>query len=365
MNNRQVIDQQLVYIARLQALQPNKPVLVQRPLNGNLELVGKKWLDWHSVFTTEPLLTCSVLSNEIAIDPDLKDWGLLRIEINKLLEYLNRVKIPHLLSWTGGNGVHVEIFFKSDIQIPHDIGNKIKEYGVDVGIIVRTFLTNWLLNHAEVKPETIALDWGKIKWSGQRKGSMIRIFGAKRPDGGVKTLIQEVPETRPKPGMLPLTFPQDIETWDITFLHNEILAAILKEIESKTPEEEDPEISWLTNAIYKAKKEGRITYSGKKNLCIGCQRAMQGAISEGNRDNVASGLIHALRFWKGYTRDATSRAMKQWSKTCKPAFDIKVIEYKINLVYSKPKLDYTPCTFFIRSGLCTGATCKIIKARGA
>lgn len=79
-NNSYIIDQQRVYLSRLQELQPNKPVRAQRPKNGDMNLPGKCWVEWQKTFTTASLLTCSILSNELAIDPDVKDWALLNTE---------------------------------------------------------------------------------------------------------------------------------------------------------------------------------------------------------------------------------------------------------------------------------------------
>lgn len=363
MHIQTVIEQQFLYLARLQEIQGERPVLVQRPQGGDLNLGGKFWYEWRKVGTTAPLLTCSTLNNEIAFDPDLRDWTVLKEEMDKLMAFLNTGKIPYLLSWTGGKGVHLEIFFKKDIEIPEDIAECIRKYQVDVGRIVRMFLCKWILEQAKVNPEAVKMDFGKINWSSASKGSMIRMFGSPRPSGGVKTLIDSIPDAAPHPGALPLVFPDHIDTWSIAFLKDEILKTLQNEIEQRTPEEQPPFVKWMNEQIDKARAEGRIKYTGKSKGCIGLRNALKGGIPEGHRDEVATGIALAMRFWKKDPKEKAMKTLMKWCATCTPHLDFKGrhIDRKVENIYKKPKTEHPPCTFFIKAGLCGGAKCKVIQ----
>lgn len=360
-----IVEQQFLYLARLQEIQGERPVLVQRPQGGDLNLGGKFWYEWRKVGTTAPLLTCSILNNEIAFDPDLRDWTVLKKEMDRLIAFLNTEKIPYFLSWTGGRGVHLQILFKKDIEIPEDMAESIKKYQIDVGKTVRTFLAHQIMEQAKVSPEAVKMDFGKINWSSASKGSMIRIFGCQRPDGGVKTLIKSIPNEQPNPNSLPLIFPEHIEQWSISFLQEEIIEALQTEIEQRTPEEQPAFVKWVNEQIEKARAEGRIKYTGKSRGCIGLRNALKGGVPEGHRDEVATGIAYALRFWKKEPKEKAIKTIQKWCATCVPALDFigRRIDRKIETIYRRQKAEYTPCSFFRKAGLCVG--CKHIKAQSS
>lgn len=329
----------------------------------------KYWVDWHGVFTTQPLLTCSVLTNEIAFDPDVKDWQILKTEIEKLCAFMQSDKKPYFLSWSGGNGLHIETFFDPDIYIPDDIAEGIKKYGIDAGRTVRVYIASHILEQAGVSAEVIQLDDSKIRWATDANGSMIRIFGSQRPDGGMKTLISTIPPERPKPGSLPLVFPDHIETWSLKSMQDGIIEAIRAEIESVKAQGVDPNTfeGWLFAQVEKAKAEGRIksSDSGKKD-CMGLQTALKGGIKKGHRDAVVTGIVNALRFWKKAPIDYTLAAVSKWCGTCTPPLDFRKegIDKKIKAIYAKQRMDNSsPCNFFIEAGLCRGSQCSVLKKR--
>lgn len=363
MHIQSVIEQQFLYLARLQEVQGERPVLVQRPQGGDLNLEGKFWYEWRKVGTTAPLLTCSVLNNEIAFDPDLRDWQALKGEMEKFASFIETERIPSMLSWSGGKGVHLEIFFKKDIEIPAEVAESIRKYQVDVGRTVRTFLAHWILEQAKVSPEAIKLDWGKINWSSVSKGSMIRFFGSQRPTGGVKTLIKSMPDEQPTANTLPLIFPEHIEQWDISHLQDEILEVIESEIGKQKPEEHPPFVQWMNEQIDKARAKGRIKYTKENKGCVGLQKALKGSIPEGHRDEVATGIAYALRFWKKESKEKAVNVIKKWCTTCVPALDFvgRHIDRKIETIYRKQKAEYAPCVFFRKAGLCSG--CKHVKVK--
>ncbi len=59
------------------------------------------------------------------------------------------------------------------------------------------------------------MDWGKINFNVESKGSQVRTFGTMRAPGQYKTLINEIPDHKPGPYELPLIFPEKVELWEI------------------------------------------------------------------------------------------------------------------------------------------------------
>ncbi len=51
--------------------------------------------------------------------------------------------------------------------------------------------------------------------------------------------------------------------------------------------------------------------------------------------------------------------MHQWSVRCTPAFDLGVIDYNVNRIYSMEQ-PYSPCGFFRDAGLCQDADCRVM-----
>jgi hypothetical protein len=74
---------------------------------------------------------------------------------------------------------------------------------------------NQLLKDAGASRFRLKIDSGKVTFDKGSKGSMVREFGTTRPDGGFKTLIQKIPDTREEAQLLPLVFPQSIEQWTL------------------------------------------------------------------------------------------------------------------------------------------------------
>lgn len=189
----------------------------------NIDMKLYKWLPykdvWHLV--EEPIYTRSIMPNEVFIDPDTDDWWTMQASISRLLEYCMKNYIPfNECAFSGGKGIHVS-FLLSPFNLPEKLERSIKSFNIDYMRIIRQILVTQLLQEAAIHPDKIGLDWGKIKFSKDRKGTQVRCFGTTRKDGNFKTQIEldKIPVEPPKPGSLPLKIPDRIQEWDITDTH--------------------------------------------------------------------------------------------------------------------------------------------------
>lgn len=205
MDEGQIIREQFLLLKELQSLSPKRPILVQHSLNEK----------WHSCNHDRRILTRSILPNEVIFDFDFKEWSHVKAEGDKLITWLKERGAPFILAHTGGKGVHVHLLLDSEKwEIAKDIGKAAKEFNIDLPRMARETVFDLVIRGAGLNAE--GLDRGKVAWSEVSKGSMIREFGCLRDDGGVKTVITEIPASRPEPGSLPLAFPEAVERWDIT-----------------------------------------------------------------------------------------------------------------------------------------------------
>lgn len=214
----EAIKNQKIWLDKLQDIS-KKPILVKikegaTPEGADYNLYN--WMYYKDIWSKvkEPIYTRGILAHELCFDPDVGNWKLLREQFNRVLEYLKKEQIPYYLYFSGGSGIHCSIFFDT-FGIDEDIFNTAKTYELDLYRIVRNALVNIILYHSDINKMTIALDPLKISFSKNRRGSQIRECGTMRPDGNYKTLISEIPEERPKPGSLPLIFPEKVIKWVI------------------------------------------------------------------------------------------------------------------------------------------------------
>lgn len=352
-----IIASQLNELSQLQKLDPDREILVQRPEGNDISLEFKHWYPWRSVFTTQPLLTRSILRYELVLEGDTLDWMILKYEINKIVKYLRDQNVPFLLAYSGEKSIHIHIFFNiQTLPLPENIVKGLEKYRLKVGSIVREFLADYILKKSGVDAEALKLDRGKIHWSEDSKGSMVRLFGCPRENGGYKTLIDSIPEQRPKPGELSLRFPEKIELWDISFLKEDLS----KLLAGKIKEFERAQRIWQIDTLRRLESPCRRS----RSKCLGLQKAEDG-VPEGFRDNVAVGFISAYHKWLKLSIEEARVAMQDWYYRCEKSgtdnqFTLQDIDYKINRIYSLNK-PYNPCQFFRDAGLCQGADCRIMR----
>lgn len=85
-------------------------------------------------------------------------------------------------------------------------------------------------------------------------------------------------------------------------------------------------------------------------------------MSDPFRDKVATGLVYVCNRLLKIDQEQSHEFMHQWSVRCTPAFDLGVIDYNVNRIYSMEQ-PYNPCGFFKIAGLCEGSQCRIMEAQ--
>lgn len=226
---KEIISQQKVWLRKLQNASP-------RELNGTLKPL---LCSYSPMFKYRDGIERrgiaygrTILRNEIVFDFDTTDWSAVKSEGDKLLSCLNYNGIPYLLAWSGGKGIHVHIFFKTpDIEITKGLRGVSEEEqtaalkSLDLPQLVRSRLFRCLVDEAKITMNA-KLDFTRVDWSSSGQGMLIREFGAIRDSGSVKTLINDIPSSRPTPGELPLVFPNSIVEWAPSMFNEEVAKAI-------------------------------------------------------------------------------------------------------------------------------------------
>ena len=190
----------------------------------------------------EPYWTRSILTNEVVFDLDMSDWHQIKNAYEKLQTTLDALGFPYLLAFTGGKSCHLHVFLDSSVDGVWSQAevDQIKERDVDIWFWIRECFVDLILERADLKSQTIKLDWGKIRWAITSKGSMIRDFGTPRPDGRFKTLLMQIPDERPAaaepvfPDMVPIA-----KVWTGKFgehLHRRVMAKLKEFVQGESKE---------------------------------------------------------------------------------------------------------------------------------
>lgn len=222
MDTKDIIACQKTWLDKLQE-QSSKPILI-KAVEGKLprELIGTnveglyRWSYYKDVWgrVSAPIFTRGILPNEIVFDPDTPIWEDLKNGFDKLIETCTRLDIPYTLAYSGGKGCHLHIFFSRAVSIPEDIFNKAKENKYDLYKAFRQYIFEYIVKESGISIELLKIDKPKINWQIFTMGSQIRDFGTMRNDGFCKTIITEVPTSRPTTPP-PLIFPTEIRLWKI------------------------------------------------------------------------------------------------------------------------------------------------------
>src|SRR5271157_672264 len=152
--------------------------------------------------------------------------------IEKLCTFCKEKNIPFIMGFSGGKGVHVSVFF-GDVKFDKELIDRINQTDIDVFKTVRRALVVDLAKKAGINLDNIGMNWGKILFNLENKGSQVRTFGTTRASGLYKTLIDGIPDHKPKPHELPLIFPEKVELWGIrgTEFENVVLDALKIKVE--------------------------------------------------------------------------------------------------------------------------------------
>lgn len=289
----EVLRQQRILLKNLQDISQKRPILVQHDLRDK----------WHPLPCKHdrPILTRSILPREIVLDFDAPEWGDVALEAGKLKAYLDAKGIPYWLAWTGGKGIHVHIFMQPSTKAFDDgIQEAIKSGDMDVLRVAREAISGHLVQEAWLDTARAKLDPLKVSWSKDTKGSMIREFGAMREDGSCKTLLDAIPQHRPKPGELPLGFPGAPVLWDVSEYHPLIEAALNRQLESM--------------------KRDRVEMSEYDGIAsdVPCYRYLLRGLDEGTRNRGAHDLARMGKLL-GVPREDAEKDLIAYAHNCKGA----------------------------------------------
>lgn len=193
------------------------------------------WIPYKDVMhlAAAPIYTRGVFKNEVFFDPDIKNWDTLRREMGKVTAFSKKEGIPLMLGYSGGNGIHGNVFFNSFL-IDDTNFDDCKTYDIDLFRIVRNVLLDIILMGAGTTRGVLSIDPKKVSFSKDRMGSQVREYGTTREDGQFKTFLPNmiIPETREDAQQLPLRFPESVELWNVPEKYNkQINQAIRKAIE--------------------------------------------------------------------------------------------------------------------------------------
>lgn len=218
------------WISKLQKLSPHKDILVTEAKNFH-----EKWhplKDCHEKNHEGVITGRSILRNEIVLECD-EGWEIAKEVDKKLLSTFKHSSIPYIPAFSGNKSIHNHIFFDaSQVHVNRSLEKDIETYKIDVALITRLALTNYLLKEADIGSDNI--DWANINWSSHTKGHLIREIGCPRDNGAFKTIIDTTPEVKPQPGELELRFPAKVELWKIPInLYSEIIENLKQAIETE------------------------------------------------------------------------------------------------------------------------------------
>lgn len=318
----EAIKNQKIWLDKLQEIS-KKPILVKikegaTPEGADYDLYN--WNYYKDIWSKikEPIYTRGILNNELCFDPDVKDWKLLREQFKKVLDYLKKEQIPFYLYYSGGNGIHCSIFFDT-FGIDENNFIDAKTYELDLYKIVRKSLIDIILYHSDVNKMVIALDPTKISFSKNRMGSHIRECGTMRADGNYKTLITEIPEAKPGPGILPLIFPEKVIKWEI-------------------PEKVNKEVNQKIRDEINRSKDGNhynldsVSFQGNELTKFPCMRMLFKIGAKPGSRYPGSNSICLMAKKCGYSWKATEEAIRKFFDKC----DITKDEIEEKVSKNKP-----------------------------
>jgi len=328
-SNSDVIKGQKEWLKILQNIPPRKMIRVKaiegiKPEGADPDLYMWRPFPniWHKI--TQPIYTRGILPNEILIDPDTPEWNVMREGIEKLTEYCKKNNIPYITGFSGGKGVHVSIFF-NQFMVENELGNDIENTGIDVFRTVRRALITTLAEKAGLDPDNIQMDWGKINFNIESKGSQVRTFGTVRAPGQYKTLIDKILDHKPDPYELPLVFPEKVELWEI-----------------ENTEFKEIAINALKKEVHRAKKSNEYSltdadFTGIEIMKFPCvKRLFESGIKNGRYYAGLSVLLMCRRC--GITKEETEKHMRELFKTF-PGITQSETELRINNALTIYKTD--------------------------
>lgn len=212
---------QLLWLSKVQALQPNRPLKYQYSQGKER---WKSWVDERPVGVIELL---NISTSEVVFDIDTHDWDKVRETGRKLEAYFRRNDIPFIPAWSGGKGMHYSVFL-GGMALPDTMAERMSDMVekrlIDISSTVRKYFANKWVEESGVDKEVI--DMSRVNWSSYTNGALLRTFGGQKKNGGRKTVVGTVPTEKESLESLRLRFPREIRCLDLEPYREELLAHI-------------------------------------------------------------------------------------------------------------------------------------------
>ena len=341
----QILAHQIECLEKLQVMAKTRPIKVQH----------FQWDTWHDFrhCRTEGhdalIYTRGILLNEVVFDFDHIRWDDVRDKARTLVTYLDGIHAPHLNAYSGGKGVHINLFLSHRLDFLDDAFlNELKDQDVDVQRVLRETIFDAIVREAGLPvarfkggQKVEGLDRGKVSWSKSGDGSQIRMVGTPRDDGRFKTTILEIPDHKPEPGPMPVFPSERPQPWDYA-AYRPLVEKALRD----------------TLVKYKASSTRSVSYAGGLRELPCCKRLLDGS-KEGSRD--CGALTLAMFCHKtGLDQEEAKRVMAEYNSKCEnmtPDHE-RAFLAKIGYVYGNGRM---PSCEWVRSnlGLCQRASCPL------
>lgn len=204
--NKVIAMKQRAFIEHVSALVPGRDILVQ-PLSEDPERQTKtEWVPLRDAPAGE-VWTRGIALNEVVFDFDSKDWSLVRTTAGRVSAVLDQQGFAHQMALSGGKGVHIHVWLDFDaLLVDEALLERARRVEVCPFSVARETFANAVLDAADApkSPHRWAkdakggiFDLSKVKWTAQRRGSMIREYGCRGGRGFRKTLVDALPQDLP------------------------------------------------------------------------------------------------------------------------------------------------------------------------
>lgn len=208
---------QRVWLSKLQAMQPDRPIAAQTQKTDT-------WAPWDTYPATARLWTRGVLLNELLCDVDSPDKELNETICSSWSASARDLGAKPLGPIdSGGRGWHAHVWYDVDgLYVDGKLLDACEKHDVDIWKVIRETL--WDLVCAKLPAGMREkLDEGKVRWSSKKQGSMVRDFGSVGRLGYAKTL-GDVPMVVTPDELPPL--------WDVNPYRAQIEASLTAAVEN-------------------------------------------------------------------------------------------------------------------------------------
>lgn len=311
-------------VAFVQSWTPKRPILVQ-PLRAEADQVRTRWAPLESLPPNAEIWTRGIGLNELVFDFDVAPWARVAEAGRRLTEAMDALSFDHVKAASGGKGAHVHGWIDPEsVKLPTFLFNALKRWGVDPWREVRWVVANALIDAAgwptdEEDPDGWeAARWApphgrgvfdktKLRWDGNRKGSMVRAFGCVGRNGFRKTVL---PSWDENPTALPLKFPEwrEVAPWRVPrALQGRIIKALAEAVRIKRRALDGPALEDHANHPYDL---------GKRLKSVPCAAAfVKNGAPHGARHYSFLNLVTTCRAL-GYSKEAAQRFVRQALAAC-------------------------------------------------